>query len=184
MTGLTTYYQRWREGLTIAPPEGMVRSIIDFLKLADKALKENNFLEFYQKNREDFLGFAHFVHDHQGFYDKARFYYNWQTLHPVVEAVFKHKLDIPYKSRLLELTGKYALAVYDVDDDDVVNFITSHLTLYAGLKDKLEDEHGRAQTILEAVYAKLQAIKKNKPFEVYSPKWALETLIIKGFYNL
>jgi len=181
---LGAYYDRWVEGTNIIPPEGMIRNIADFLSAAKEAIDEKQFAQFAAEYKRDFEGFALFVFDHQGFYDRQRRYYNWQTLQPVAEAIFKEGVKLPHKSRLIELTGNHKLALYALDDDDVANFVLSHFKLYAELKDKIEDKHGRKQSILEAMFARLQRMKKGSDFEAGSPLWALEMLIKRFVYNL
>ncbi|MBR2299316.1 MAG: hypothetical protein IJ870_01920 [Alphaproteobacteria bacterium] len=196
MTQLTSYYTQRRSGLHIATPDGMRNAIAAFLKMALDAiendllseevsspldLKEGNFLlDFYQRYKEDFLGFAAFVTDYQGWYD-ARLY-RWQEFTPFVQAVFSTGLEMPCKSRLIEISGQYPLARLALADDNVALYVLTHWSIYASLDEKYEDAHGRACNILEDMHTRLQNMPR--PFEPGTPQWALEILIKRYLYNL
>ncbi len=200
MTQLESYYDRWYEGTNLPATEGMVRPMSDFFSLASAAidadLKEEkassyedlkigaNFRKFCQKYDKDVKGLFLFVYDHQGFYDRGRRFYNWRTLQPFADAVFRFQIAAPHKSRLLEVSGNFKLAIFALDDDDVCSYILSHFKVFADLPGTFEDKHGRKQTALEAIYNKLQEIKKGKPFDPGTPQWALEMVIKRFTYNL
>ena len=200
MTQLATYYQRSMEGTNIAPPDGMVRSINEFLRMGAEAIRNDmqnegavsyedlksaeSFLSFYQKNTQDFQGFGLFIFDHQGFYDKNRRYYDWQTLQPFVDAVFRFGIQMPNKARLLQLSRNIKLAVFALDDSTVVNFILTNFAAYTKLNVSFLDEHGRKQSILEAIFTRLQLMKKGSDFPAGSSLWALELLIKRFVYKL
>jgi len=180
---LSAYYDQWYEKSNLIAPESMVRGIAEFLSLAKESLEDHKFDEFVVEHKKEFEGLSLFIFDHQGFYDRCR-YYNWQTLQPVVEAVFKSAIKLPHKGRLLELTGNYKLAILALDDNNVANFVLANFSKYAELPDKVEDPHGRAQTLLEAIFAKLQLIKAGKDFLKGSPQWALELILKRYLYDL
>lgn len=200
MTAFVNYYQRSIEGTNIAPPDGMVRSINEFLRMAADAIKDDmqkegvssyedlksaeSFQVFYQEHTKDFEGFGFFIFDHQGYYDKNRRYYDWRTLQPFVDAVFRFGIQMPSKARLLQLSGNIKLALFALDDDGVVNFILTNFASFAKLDVPILDEHGRKQSFLEAVFARLQLMKKGSAFEAGSSLWALELLIKRFVYKL
>lgn len=140
----------------------------------------NNFLAFCEENKESIEAFGLFIRDHRGVYDKYPNLYNWQTFEPFVEAIFRFNVKMPNKARLLEITGKYALARFAMEDDNVVRFVLANFDKYAEIKDKFKDEHGRAISALEALYLELCKSRG----KVASPHWALEVLIKKMCYGL
>ena len=140
----------------------------------------NNFLAFCEENKESIEAFGLFIRDHRGVYDKYPNFYNWQTFEPFVEAIFRFYIDMPNKSRLLEMTNKYALAGFAMYDDDVARFVLANFDKYTEIKDKVEDAHGRAITILESIYWELCRTRG----KIGSPNWALKVLIKKVYRDL
>ncbi len=191
------YYKKMRQERTnTLSPAVMAKPITEFLRdaygMITKDMQEEgvdsvkrlksakNFLSFCKENKEMVEAFGLFIGDHRGYYDKLPRFYNWQTLDPFVEAIFRFKVEMPNKSRLLEISGKYELARFAMYDDDVARFVLANFDKYAEIKDKFEDKHGRAICVLETLYLELCKSRGT----VASPQWALEVLIKKMCYNL
>ena len=191
------YYKQMRqEKMNTLSPAVLAKPITEFLrdaygmltkdmqtegvKKADELKLAKNFLAFCEDNKEIVEAFGLFIGDHQGYYDKLPRCYNWQTLEPFTEAVFRFGVKMSNKHRLLEITKKYRLAVFAMDDDNVVRFVLANFDKYAEIKEKFKDEHGRAITLLEALYLELCKSRG----KVASPHWALEVLIKKLCYGI
>ena len=197
MTLLETYCERRAEG-KITSPSGVSPDLNNFMRFAHSALKKDldkegvsscenltsakNFLAFCKEHESDFKGFGFFIYDHQGVYDSYRCFYNWQTLYPVVSAIFMFGVKMPHKSRLIELTRRYDLAYWALDDPDVCKLVMREFKTYADIKDKFLDEHGRAQTVLERLYARLHYLSKHSCLVKGSPQWCLMHLIYDYLY--
>ena len=191
-----TYLRTREEKTNILNPANMAMAITEFLRDATGLLSKDmlaegvntvkelklakNFKAFCNKHNEELKAFGLFIGDHQGFYDGFRRFYNWQTLEPFTEAVFRFNVEMPNKYRLLEITKKYELAVFAVAEDDIARFVLKNFNLYAEMADKFQDEHGRAITALETIYHELC---KNRA-AIGSPQWALEVLIKKLCYGI
>lgn len=146
-------------------------------------LKEGkNFKSFYEKNTEDFEAFGHFLFDHRGVYDRDRDLYNWENLYPFVWATFNFGVEMPYRSRLIELTKRYDLADLAMDDPEICQFVVQNFKIYADIKDNFPDEHGRSQTILERLYKSLHTLNRQRPFVKATPQWCLMRLIHQCYY--
>ena len=146
-------------------------------------LKEaKNFLKFYKEHEEDFISLGYFLRDHAGAYDKMRAPYNWAHLHPVVYCLLNFGCKtMPYRFRLLELTGRYEWASLALDDEEICRFVTANFMVYAHMKEQFFDEHGRAQSILEFMYGQLHRLNKQKQFEA-GYQWSLMGLLYQYLY--
>ena len=184
--------------MSLPYPEAMRQAINSFLREAVEALEKDvkeekvssptlltraeNFKRFYKNHLEDFEAFGCFVFDHRGAYDGKRELYDWKILYPVVVAIFVFGIKMPHRSRLIELTKKFDLACFAMDDPEVCSFVVQNFKTYADLKDTFLDEHGRAQTILERLYACLHRLNIQQPFVKATPEWCLMNLIYQYIY--
>jgi len=198
MISLSTYLSCRQDSKNLSIPQTMQRSVCDLFKTANKALLKDmeqeevtayqmvknaeNFKRFYAQKKGEFEALGYFLFDHQGTYDKDRQLYNWTNVYPVATAIFMFNLKMPHRSRLIDLTRRYDFAYFAMDDPEVCRFVAQNFNVYASIKDQFLDEHGRAQTLLERLYARLHALNRQRPFEKASPQWCLMNLLYRYLY--
>lgn len=200
MISLETYFDCRQKNSSLPIPIAMEQAVTLFLKEAAEAVQKDvedegvsfyhllqkgeNFKNFYAKHADDFEAFGYFLFDHRGVYDKDRQLYNWEMFYPFVWAVFNFGVKMPYRSRLIEMTKRYDLACFAMDDPEVCQFVAQNFKIYADIKDTLPDEHGRAQTILERLYVRLHTLNHQRPFTRATPQWCLLHLIYEYLYTM
>ena len=175
-----SYYSEVRRNLDVKIPtvNDLAPAIVNHLKKATDVIKnegKEGFRAFYEAHKEDFEGFAWFVYDHRGVYDRQRFLYNWQTLTPYVEAIFKLGLKAPHRERFIELINRYDLVIYALDDKDVVRFALSNLTFYIESNMFISTVEGKNCRLIEQMYEELKKYADTP----YSPQWCLYVVLKK-----